>query len=107
MPAPAARPAPADAVVLRPARPADAAVLHRLAALDSAAPLDGDVLLAEHDGVARAALELATGRCVADPFHPTADLVALLRSRAEALRRTIPRPGRRLPRRAPRRAPAC
>lgn len=109
MPATATQPAHTDAVALRPARPEDAAALVRLAALDSACPPAGDVLLAEHGGVARAALELATGRVIADPFHPTTDLVALLRARAEMLRRSerVGMSPRRLLRRSPRRAPAC
>ncbi len=96
-----------DAVVLRPARPEDTAALVRLAILDSARPLTGDVLLAEHDGVPRAALALDTGRVVADPFHPTTDLVALLRSREKSLHGSVTERGRRLLRRSPRRAPAC
>lgn len=96
-----------DAVALRPARSEDAPALVRLAALDSTHPPVGDVLLAEHDGAVRAALEIATGRVIADPFHPTTDLVALLRSRADMLRRSVSQPGRRLLRRSPRRAPAC
>lgn len=107
MPVPATQPTFADAVALRPARPEDAAALVRLAALDSACPPEGDVLLAEQGGVVRAAIELATGRVIADPFHPTTDLVALLRSRAQMLRQGVTQPGRRLLRRSPRRAPAC
>lgn len=107
MPATTRQPTASDAVILRPAREEDVTVLTRLAALDSARPLSGEVLLAEHDGVARAALELGTGRSVADPFHPTTDLVALLRSRAASLRRSVPEPGRRLLRRSLRRTPAA
>ena len=52
------------------------------------------------DGRAVAALDLADGRVVADPFARTADLVELLRLRAE------PRPWRAPPPRRPRlRAP--
>ena len=77
---------PSQAIVIRTAAGADALVLSRLAALDSQAPPTGGALLVELDGAPRAALELATGRVVADPFHRTADLVALLRLRAERLR---------------------
>jgi hypothetical protein len=59
--------------------------LRRLAALDSQAPLSGPVLMGELDGVPAAALALSTGRVVADPFRPTADLVATMRVRAAAL----------------------
>jgi hypothetical protein len=72
-----------DTVTIRRAAPADAAAVERLALLDGAPrPLSGPVLLAEAGGAARAALALADGRAVSDPFHPTADLVALLRMRA-------------------------
>jgi hypothetical protein len=76
-----------DAVVLRPAHQGDHAALRRLAALDSAAPLAGRILLAERDGEISAALELRTGRSIADPFRPTAGLVDLLEARAALLRR--------------------
>jgi hypothetical protein len=69
-------------LILRPATSADAADLYRLAALDSAEPLEGDVLLAHAGGEVRAALAVDSGRAVADPFYPSADLVDLLRSAA-------------------------
>src|SRR3954447_19794223 len=64
----------------RTARPQDAHNLVRLAALDSAAPLTGDVLLAEARGRPVAALSLADGRAVADPFERSAPAVAALRA---------------------------
>jgi hypothetical protein len=67
-------------LVLRPATSADILDLERLAALDSARPLEGDVLLAFAGGEIRAALSLDSGRAVADPFWPSADLVDLLRA---------------------------
>jgi hypothetical protein len=82
-------------LVLRPATSADTAELERLAALDSARPLEGEVLLAYAGGEVRAALALGSGRAVADPFWPSADLVALLRaaagesSRQRSLRRLM------------------
>jgi hypothetical protein len=69
-------------LVLRPATAADAANLERLAALDSAKPLEGDVLLVYAGGEVRAALAVESGRTVADPFWPSADLVDLLRTAA-------------------------
>jgi hypothetical protein len=69
-------------LVLRPATSADSRELERLAALDSARPLAGDVLLAYAGGEVRAALSLDSGRAVADPFWPSADLVELLRAAA-------------------------
>ena len=67
-------------LVLRPATSADTRDLERLAALDSARPLTGDVLVASAGGELRAALSLESGRAVADPFWPSADLVDLLRA---------------------------
>jgi hypothetical protein len=45
-------------------------------------------LIAELDGRLLAALALSDGRVVADPFHPTADLIDLLRARANQLTRS-------------------
>jgi hypothetical protein len=59
----------------------DAAALGRLAELDSAAPLAGRVLVAERDGVPTAALSVATGAVIADPFESTAQTVHMLRLR--------------------------
>ncbi len=67
-------------LTIRPARPQDSADLARLAALDSATPLRGDVLLAETRGRPVAALSLVDGRAVADPFTPTAPALAALRA---------------------------
>ena len=69
-------------VLVRPARSVDADDLRVLAALDSAAPLTGDIVLAESDGEVAAAMSLDTGAVVADPFVPTAHLVELLRTAA-------------------------
>jgi len=75
----------AASLVLRPATPADAAALERLAALDSARPLAGEVMLADVDGHVRAALSFETGRSIADPFYPSLELVPLLRAGRPAL----------------------
>lgn len=75
------------AVVIRPAVAGDHDALTDLAKLDSAAPLHGDVLLAERDGHVVAALELSTDRAVADPFERTAADVSLLRTRARTATR--------------------
>jgi len=69
-------------LVLRPATSSDAADLERLAALDSAAPLSGDVLVAYAGGDVRAALSVDSGRAVADPFYPSAELVDMLHAAA-------------------------
>ena len=60
---------PADTYVMRLATEQDADDLRRLAALDSARPLTGEVLIGEIDGVPAAARSLETGRTIADPFH--------------------------------------
>lgn len=75
-----------DALIIRPAYPDDHAALERVARLDSRRPLSrrGPALVAERDGRILAALSVADGRAIADPFAPTADLVALLRLRAAA-----------------------
>jgi len=74
-------------ISIRPSRPDDAVALHRLAALDSAEPLDGAAIVAQVDGEPVAALSLRDGRVVADPFRRTAEVVTLLRIRAERLDR--------------------
>jgi hypothetical protein len=73
---------PFTPIVIRAADATDADALVRLAALDSAAPLSGAVLVAEAGDRLRAALSLADGRAIADPFAPSAADVALLRARA-------------------------
>ena len=75
-------------VTLRPCRAEDRARLARLAALDSSATPAAPVLLVEVGGELRAALSLKDGAVVADPFHPTSALAALLReySRQPSLR---------------------
>jgi hypothetical protein len=72
-------------VAIRAARGSDGVALARLAALDSKRPLTGEVLVAESDGQLAAALSLSTSNHVADPFRPTAELVALLRLHAATL----------------------
>ena len=73
------------AVTIRRATATDAFALRRLAAIDSASPPTGDVLLAEMGEELWAAVSIDTGAAVADPFRPSADLVELLRFRAERL----------------------
>jgi hypothetical protein len=75
----------APTVVIRAARGSDGPALRRLAALDSAEPLRGDVLVAESGDELVAALSLETGELVADPFRHTADVVDLLAYRAQRL----------------------
>src|SRR3954466_11306598 len=70
-------------LVLRADRPTDEQALRRLAALDSVRPIKGRALLAEVDGRAIAAIGIDDGKVVADPFEHTAELVELLKVRAE------------------------
>ena len=69
----------APEITIRQATSSDAFALRRLAALDDAPALRGEVLLAEQAGDLRAALSLENGRSVANPFAPTAELVEMLR----------------------------
>ena len=82
-------------VTVRHAGSEDERALARLAALDSAPRLRGPALVAEADARILAALPLGSGRPIADPFEPTAELVALLELRRSQLRgRDRERPGR-------------
>jgi hypothetical protein len=72
-------------VTVRPSTPADETRLARLAALDSARPLRGPAIVAEADTRLLAALALGSGRAIADPFEPTAELVELLDLHREQL----------------------
>jgi hypothetical protein len=75
-----------QSMTIRPSQPSDARHLRNLAQLDSAQPLYGETLMAEVEGKPLAAVELKTGRAIADPFAPTRSLVDLLRVRAAQLR---------------------
>ena len=81
----------APSVLIRAARGSDGPALARLAALDSAALPTGDMLVAEVDGELVAARSLATGATIADPFRPTADVVALLTLRSRSVEPRAPR----------------
>ncbi len=74
-----------DTLTIRPAAQTDAVALHRLAALDSASPPGGEMLVAEVDGELWAALDVDSGVAIADPFQPSGELVGLLRFRAARL----------------------
>ena len=72
-------------ITVRRSVSADRTELERLAALDSARPPTGPALVAEADSRILAALPLGSGRPIADPFEPTAAVVALLQLRAEQI----------------------
>ena len=75
-------------IEIRLAEPVDAPALDRLAGLDSRPPgaLHREVLVAEVGGEPVAALSLEDDLLVADPFHHTRPLAALLNLRARQLR---------------------
>jgi len=75
-------------VLIRPAAAEDEPVLARLAALDERPELPGgERLIGELGGRVVAALEVRSGRAVADPFTPTSAIVELLGLRAAQVRR--------------------
>ena len=75
-----------DGVTIRRSHARDHEALERLAQLDSRRLADGQLLVAEVAGELRAALPLAGGAAIADPFRPTAPLVSLLQMRAQQIR---------------------
>lgn len=72
-------------IAIRRAQDADIGRIDVVAALDSARPLDGEVLLAEVGDEVVAAIDLHNGRAVANPWKPTAEAVRLLQLRREQL----------------------
>jgi len=72
-------------ITVRRSTSGDESALARLAALDSASPPRGPALVAEADSRMLAALPLGSGRAIADPFEPTAEVVALLQLRREQM----------------------
>lgn len=87
--------ATATAITIRPAYADDELALVRLAALDSAEIPSRPLVLAEVEGELRAALSLRDGAAIADPFHPSLDVIELLRVHAAAMRGQKPRAPRR------------
>jgi hypothetical protein len=95
-------------LTIRVAGKADEPTLKWLADIDSAPRLNGNVLLAELEGEARAAVSLETGTVIANPFKRSADIVRVLRLRRyqllnqgsdiapvrSLLRRLVPTPAR-------------
>lgn len=70
------------AAEVRSAHPDEAGTIRRLAQLDSAPDLAGEILVATVDADVVAALSLEDGRVVANPFVLTSDALELLRARA-------------------------
>lgn len=71
--------------IIRQATEDDRRALQRLAELDSQRPLSMPALIAENRGLPAAAISLADGRIIADPFESTVVLRQLLRYRFGAL----------------------
>ena len=69
---------------LRSAGAADRGTIQRLATLDSQPALSGPVLIAEVGDEPWAAVEMRSGRTVADPFRPSAAVAAIARMSALA-----------------------
>ena len=78
----------------------DREAIAELAALDSHQALAGPVLGVEVEGKLLAAISLATGEMISDPFSHTAELRTLLELRARQLRRRDSKRGLRLPHRS-------
>jgi hypothetical protein len=73
-------------VTIRRAFPDDAEAVRRLAALDGAKLPQTEILVAEVTGELWAAVTIDGAHAVGDPFRPTAELISLLRARAEHIR---------------------
>jgi len=76
----------ANSYTIRLATDTDTEALRKLAEVDSQPPLEGAIIIGELHGEAVAALSLADDRAIADPFRPTAHLLATMRVRAHGLR---------------------
>jgi len=83
-----------EPIAIRAATDADLVAVARVAQRDSAPVPRRPLLVAEAGGEVRAAISLADRSTIADPFHPTADLVALLRARADQTHTVRALPGR-------------
>jgi hypothetical protein len=83
-----------EPIAIRTATAADRDGLVKLAERDTAGVPREPLLVAEAEGELRAAISLADGRTIADPFTPTADLIDLLRARARHARAVPTWPGR-------------
>ena len=75
-------------VTIRHAEIVDAPALRRLAQLDSQSPITGPSVIVEVDREPWAAVELDTGRVIADPFRPSSHVAQAAQAHAAGLRRT-------------------
>jgi hypothetical protein len=79
-------------ITIRPAHPGDEAAIIRLAALDSAPVPPTPLVLAEIEGELRVAVSVDGRSVIADPFHRTLELAALVRDHVDRIHRPAPRP---------------
>lgn len=86
----------ATSIVIRAARAEDVPNLRALAQRDTRPLPDGELLVALVGDEPRAAISLASGEVVADPFHRTEELVKMLTLRLSQVQRELPRPRRGL-----------
>jgi hypothetical protein len=75
-----------SSITIRAADPEDVVALRRLAQRDSRPVPEGELLIALVGGETRAAISLARGETIADPFHRTEELVGMLTMRRSRLR---------------------
>jgi hypothetical protein len=66
-------------VTIREADASDAPALRRLAELDSGRVPAQPMLIAEVGGSIRAAVSMSSGDVIADPFHPTQEVVEMMK----------------------------
>lgn len=87
-------------ILIRSARSDDLGEITRVTGRDTGTLPAEPLLVAEVDGNIRAAVSMTDGEVVADPFHRTAELVAMLKIRASTT--SVPRqPRARSRRRVP------
>ncbi|NUT56424.1 MAG: hypothetical protein HOQ03_10635 [Thermoleophilia bacterium] len=75
-----------ESITIRPLREGDVAAVELLAELEERPVPPGPLLLADVDGTVEAAIGLAGGETVANPFSESAGAVSLLHLRAAQLR---------------------
>src|SRR5688500_3903052 len=74
-----------SAITIRAARAEDMGELARVASRDTHELPGGRLLVAKVGSDVRAAISIDDGTIIADPFHRTAELVAMLKIRAAAV----------------------
>jgi hypothetical protein len=79
-------------VTIRAAHGLDRPALRRVAQRDSRPVPEGELLVAKVDGELQAAIALATGEVIADPFRRTVELVRMLALRRSLLRGELRQP---------------